>query len=135
MKIIQVALDSRESSNYLPHTYSENCVVYTGTQENDTMMGWYHNLCEEDKQFAIDYVNNKYTPKNEIHWDYIKLAYASVASLAIIPMQDCLGLDDSARINIPSTLSGNWTWRMKKEALTKKFANNLNKLVSLYGRN
>lgn len=134
MKIIQFAFDSREESDYLPHNYDKNCVVYTGTHDNDTVVGWYNALCEHDKKFAMAYVNNSNSTLKDIHWDYIKFALSSVAKLAIIPMQDYLGLDSSARINIPSTLGGNWTWRMKKEDTTMELAENIRYVTRIYGR-
>lgn len=134
MKIIQFAFDSREESDYLPHNYEKNCVVYTGTHDNDTIVGWYEKLCEADKRYATDYVNNAHSTPEEIHWDYIKFTLASVANLAIIPMQDYLGLGSEARINIPSTLGGNWTWRMDKNCLSVELAKKIEAVTKLYGR-
>lgn len=134
MKIIQFAFDSREESDYLPHNYDKNCVVYTGTHDNDTIVGWYNTLCEQDKKYATAYVNNYNSKPEEIHWDYIKLTLSSVANLAIIPMQDYLGLDSKARINTPSTLGGNWTWRMKKDDIAMDLAEDIRYVIKLYGR-
>lgn len=134
MKIIQFAFDSREESDYLPHNYSRNCVVYTGTHDNDTIIGWYNTLCEEDKEYATSYVNNHNSKLEEIHWDFIKFTLASVADLAIIPMQDYLGLGSEARINTPSTLGGNWVWRMKKDDIDMNLADKICYITKLYGR-
>ncbi len=134
MKIIQFAFDSREESDYLPHNYDKNCVVYTGTHDNDTIVGWYNTLCEQDKKYATEYVNNHNSKPEEIHWDYIKFTLASVADLAIIPMQDYLGLDSKARINTPSTLGGNWIWRMKRNDIDIDLAEQILKVTKLYGR-
>lgn len=134
MKVLQFAFDSREDSDYLPHNYSRNCVVYTGTHDNSTVCGWYKELNEEDKIMSINYMNNKYTKDNEIHWDFICLAMRSIADTCIIPLQDYLGLGDEARINIPSTVGNNWTWRMKKNCLSKKMTKKINMLTKLYGR-
>lgn len=134
MKIIQFAFDSREESDYLPHNYNKNCVVYTGTHDNDTIVGWYNTLCDQDKKYATTYVNNYNSKPEEIHWDYIKFTLASVADLAIIPMQDYLGLGSEARINTPSTLGGNWVWRMKKDDIDMNLADNICSITKLYGR-
>lgn len=134
MKIIQFAFDSREESDYLPHNYDKNCVVYTGTHDNDTIVGWYNTLCEQDKKYATSYVNNQNSKPEEIHWDFIKFTLSSVADLAIIPMQDYLGLGSKARINIPSTLGGNWIWRMKKEDIDMDLAEKIRYITKLYGR-
>ena len=134
MKVLQFAFDSREESNYLPHCYPHNCVVYTGTHDNDTIRGWYESLKPADKQMAVRYMNSKRTPESEIHWDFIRLALASVADLAVIPLQDYLGLGSEARLNTPSTLGSNWTWRMKKDAFTPDIREKCRSMAQLYGR-
>lgn len=135
MKVLQFAFDSREESNYLPHCYPHNCVVYTGTHDNDTICGWYEALIPEDKQMAVNYMNSQRTPKSEIHWDFIRMALASVADLAVIPLQDYLGLDSRARLNTPSTLGKNWTWRMEKGAFTQEIVDKCRFMAQIYGRN
>lgn len=134
MKVLQFAFDSREKSNYLPCYYNQNCVVYTGTHDNDTVKGWYEKLDEPDRQLSADYMNNTSTPADEIQWDFIRLAQASVADLSVIPMQDYLGLGSEARINTPSTLGENWTWRMGPGAFTREIAHRCRKMTELYGR-
>lgn len=134
MKVLQFAFDSREESDYLPHNYSKNCVVYTGTHDNDTIKGWYETICEEDKQLAMEYLNNAEALPEQIPWDYIRLAMASVAKLCIIPIQDYLCLGSEARINTPSTLGENWKWRMQKGEITKQLTKKIAKLTNLYGR-
>ncbi|MDD7770965.1 4-alpha-glucanotransferase, partial [Suipraeoptans intestinalis] len=134
MKVLQFAFDSREESDYLPHNYERNAVVYTGTHDNDTMQGWYRALEKEDKEMALSYLNNQATADEEIHWDYICLAMRSVADTCIIPMQDYLGLGGSARINTPSTLGGNWCWRMKQGALSGQLAKRIGRITSVCGR-
>lgn len=134
MKVLQFAFDSREESDYLPHNYGRNCVVYTGTHDNDTLLGWYNAIIPEDKETALTYLNNRATDERQVHWDYICLAMRCVADTCIIPMQDILGLGTEARINIPSTLGGNWVWRMEKGAFTEELACKLRKLTKLYGR-
>lgn len=134
MKVLQFAFDSREASDYLPHNYGKNCVVYTGTHDNQTTKGWYQTLEGGDKKLAMDYVNLYGREDDEILWEFIRLALMSVADLAVIPMQDYLGLDDQARINTPSTLGGNWTWRMKEGEFTPDLADKMRNMAVLYGR-
>lgn len=134
MKVLQFAFDSREESDYLPHNYDKNCVVYTGTHDNDTVKGWYEVISPEDKEFSIRYMNNRNTPPEEIHWDFIRLAMASVADLCVIPLQDYMGLGGEARINEPSTLGKNWKWRMKKGQIDDALAEKIRSMTKLYGR-
>ncbi len=132
MKVLQFAFDSREDSDYLPHNYTQNCVVYTGTHDNDTTVNWYNTLKRQDKNFAKRYLNIK--EKKGIHWVFIRAALASVAGTAGIPMQDYLGLGGEARMNVPSTLGTNWKWRMEKGACTDTLAGEIRQMVQLYGR-
>lgn len=134
MKILQFAFDSREESNYIPHNYTENSIVYTGTHDNDTIRGWYGEISEEDKKFAQEYMNNAHTPEEEIHWDFIRVAMASVSKICIIPLQDYLGLGKEARINVPSTIGTNWKWRMGKEDLTDEIIEKIRYMTKLYSR-
>ncbi|MCI8726470.1 MAG: 4-alpha-glucanotransferase [Hungatella sp.] len=134
MKVLQFAFDSRETSNYLPYFYPHNCVVYTGTHDNDTIRGWYKALDPEDRKLSVDYMNNPGATEEEISWDFIRLALASVADLAVIPIQDYLSLDGEARINLPSTLGGNWTWRLKKGQFTPEIIKRCREMNQLYGR-
>lgn len=134
MKVLQFAFDSREKSNYLPYFYPKNCVVYTGTHDNDTVKGWYESLAPQDRRMAADYLGNSDAHKEDIHWDFIRLALASVADLAVIPLQDYLGLGSEARINTPSTLGGNWTWRMGKDELTPDIIDKCKRMTEIYGR-
>ncbi len=134
MKIIQFAFDSRETSNYYPHTYTPNSVVYTGTHDNDNIQGWYDSISDEDKENAIEYMHNYNTERADIHWDFIKVALASVSKLAIIPMQDYLGLGSKCRMNIPSTLGGNWTWRVLEEEITDNLLDRIAYLTDMFGR-
>lgn len=134
MKVLEFAFDDTRSSAYLTHKYPENCVVYTGTHDNQTLKGWYETLDPAGKQFSVDYLGNRWTPREEIHWDFIRLALRSVARLAVIPFQDYLGLGDEARINEPSTLGKNWKWRMDKDAFTPELAQQCRSLACWYGR-
>ena len=104
MKVLEFAFDDTENSDYLPHKFTENSIVYTGTHDNDTLVGWYETMSRKDKSFAREYMGCRHTPKKEMHWEFIRLAMASPAKLAVIPVQDYLGLGAEARINEPSTL-------------------------------
>ena len=132
MKILGFAFDSKEENDYLPHTYTKNCVVYTGTHDNDTLIGWFTKANEDDKQFARNYLNSR--SDNEIHWDAIRGAWSSVANMAIAPIQDFLGLGSEARINTPGLASGNWQWRLKDGVLTDELAERIAKLTKIYSR-
>lgn len=134
MKVLQFAFDSREESDYLPHNYGTNCVVYTGTHDNDTLQGWYDCISEEDRQMALTYLNNRASKREELYWDYICLALRSVADTCIIPVQDYLGLGSEARINTPSTLGGNWTWRMDKGAFSDELIGKIWRITKVTGR-
>lgn len=132
MKVLQFAFDSREENDYLPHNYQKNAVVYTGTHDNDTTLGWLHTLNRKDKAFAKRYLDVK--SAKEIEWKFIRAALSSVADTAIIPMQDYLGLGGEARINMPSTLGNNWKWRMEEGLLSKELAEKIYQTCKLYGR-
>ena len=134
MKVLQFAFDARESSNYLPHTYPTNCVVYTGTHDNDTTRGWYHEVGKYARDFAKEYMCKPRLDEDSLAGDFISLAMGSVADLCVIPMQDYLGLGSEARINIPSTLGGNWMWRMKKGQFDGAMAEEVFRVTKLYGR-
>lgn len=132
MKILQFAFDSREESDYLPHNYPNNCVVYTGTHDNDTVNGWIPAMSRQDLAFAKKYIGIKH--KSDICKNLVRMALASVADTAIIPIQDYLELGSEARINTPSTLGNNWKWRVLAEACTKELAMHMNDLAHTYGR-
>lgn len=134
MKILQFAFDSREESDYLPHNYEKNCVVYTGTHDNDTILGWYQVIPEADRQLAEDYLNLHGKTQNEIPLEFIRLAMASVAELCIIPLQDYLALGSDARINIPSTVGSNWRWRLREGEFTKELCEKIRKITKIYCR-
>lgn len=134
MKVLQFAFDSREDSDYLPHNYTRNSVVYTGTHDNDTILGWYQSLKREDRAFCRRYLGLQGCTDREVLWSLIRAGLASVSELAVIPMQDYLELGPEARINTPSTLGDNWKWRMKKGAFTRQLAGKMRELAVLYGR-
>ena len=132
MKILQFAFDSREESDYLPHNYTQNSIVYTGTHDNETILGWYKGTDAGTRRSVKRYLNIR--GNREIPWHFIRAAFASVADTAVIPMQDYLELDNAARINTPSTLGGNWEWRMLPDAATPELAKRIRELVEIYGR-
>lgn len=136
MKVLEFAFDSREDSDYLPHNYTRNSVVYTGTHDNETIVGWYKNLNRADKKMALEYMNSKgFETDEEIAWAFIKLALSSVSDMCIIPMSDYLALGNEARINHPSTIGGNWVWRMQPKAFSDKLAAKIKAATDIYARN
>ena len=132
MKILQFAFDSREESDYLPHNYTANSIVYTGTHDNDTTVGWFEKLNRKDKAFAKKYLNIR--SNKDAQWAFIRAAFASVSDTCIIPIQDYLGLGTEARINMPSTLGTNWKWRMLPGQFTGELAAKISDMTKLYGR-
>jgi 4-alpha-glucanotransferase len=133
MKVLQFAFDSREAADYMPYTYPGNCVVYTGTHDNPTSAGWFKSARPEDAALALDYFGLE--APGEIHWAFIRAALSSVANLAIIPMQDYLGLGNETRMNTPSTTGGgNWRWRLSPGAADAVLAEKMRALTRLYGR-
>ena len=134
MKVLQFAFDPSAESAYLPHTYPKNCVVYTGTHDNDTTRGWYHSESKATRDFAKEYMNVQRMDEDNLAWDFIRVAMGSVADLCITPMQDFLNLDGEARINMPSTLGGNWAWRMKKGQFDKETVKKMARMTKIYGR-
>ncbi len=133
MKVLQFGFGNRGAHIYLPHSYDPNSVVYTGTHDNDTCLGWWKNSAsEEEKLFAAAYLN--ITREDDIAWSFVRGALTSVANLAIIPIQDVLGLDSDARMNVPSESDGNWSWRLGHGKLTEELAIRLARLVELTDR-
>ena len=122
MKVLQFAFDSRDTGSardYLPHNYTENAVVYTGTHDNDTTIGWFEAISDDDWNLAREYLCDFYTPDEEMDQPFVALAMQSIARMCIIPMQDYLGLGTEARMNIPSTIGCNWRWRMTDDQFTE----------------
>jgi len=115
MKILVFAFTDDESNLFMPHNHTENNVVYTGTHDNDTVLGWWNRVEEREREFARRYLN---TTGDDISWDIIRAAWESVCFFALAPMQDFLALDNRARMNYPGVPSGNWQWRMQEDALT-----------------
>ncbi|MCD7819769.1 MAG: 4-alpha-glucanotransferase, partial [Lachnospiraceae bacterium] len=111
-----------------------NCVVYTGTHDNQTLAAWYDELTEEDRALAAEYLCLKDEERSETVWAFIRLTLASVADTAVIPMQDYLCLGAEARMNHPATLGENWTWRMVPGEFTEELAEKIRRVNELYGR-
>jgi 4-alpha-glucanotransferase len=132
MKVIQFAFDSREDSDYLPHNYPTNCVVYTGTHDNDTTLGWMKSAPKASVKFAKKYLN--LTRKEGYNWGMMRAAWSSVANMAIVPMQDLIGLGSEARINTPSTIGDNWKWRATKRQISHSLAKRLLSCMQMYAR-
>lgn len=132
MKVLQFAFDSREESDYLPHNYTRNSVVYTGTHDNTTTEDWQYSAPAEDVAFAKRYLD--ITPQRNFTRCFIRAALGCVSDTCIIPMQDWLGLGGAARMNTPSTLGGNWQWRLRKEALNDELLAEIRELTHMYGR-
>jgi 4-alpha-glucanotransferase len=131
MKILHFAFDSGPDNPYLPHNIERSSVIYTGTHDNDTTVGWYSQLTDSERQRIRHYLN---FPGEEIAWDLIRAALASVADMAIIPLQDLLSLGSEAKMNAPGTVGGNWSWRYQAGDLNDGHAARLLDLTEIYGR-
>ncbi len=131
MNILQFAFGADASNPYLPHNYLPNTVVYTGTHDNDTTVGWYEKQSAEEREMLANYLGPVSEP---IHWALIRLAYRSVADFAICPLQDVLGLGSQARMNTPAKASGNWQWRFHLEEIKPEYVNRLHRMAVTYGR-
>ena len=130
MKILQFAFD-KPTNSFLPHNYCANCVAYTGTHDNDTTRGWYAAAPEVERDYLRRYVGRD---GSDVPWDLIRLAWASVADLAIAPLQDILDLGTEARMNLPGTAQGNWKWRMPAGAIDEWVVSRLTAMTEVYGR-
>jgi 4-alpha-glucanotransferase len=131
MRILQYAFGGDTHNSYLPHNYIQNCVAYSGTHDNDTTVGWFAAANEREREFCLKYLNSD---GREIHWDFIRAIFESVADTAIIPLQDILGLGGEARMNLPASGSGNWNWRCGENDFSAELVQRLKKLTELYGR-
>lgn len=142
MRILQFAFGGDPHNHDLPHNYLQNVVVYTGTHDNDTTVGWFTSVAgagstrdeaqiKRERENCLKYLNSN---GREIHWDFIRAVFASVANTAIVPLQDVLGLGTEARMNLPASTSGNWSWRYQAGQLTEAMQNRLKELTEIYGR-
>lgn len=132
MKVLQFGFGDKGAHIYLPHNFEPNCVVYTGTHDNDTTAGWWNTGASADeKRHVLAYVGDA---RDGMHWAMIRLGSSSVARLAMAPMQDVLGLGSESRMNVPSRTDGNWGWRMSPDALTSSLAEKLANLAEVSDR-
>lgn len=138
MKVLEFAFDSRDSGSacdYLPHNYIENSVVYTGTHDNETIIGWFKGgLQENERTMVRDYFCDYFTPDEKMHIPMICGAMRSVAKLCVIPMQDWLGYGNEARMNTPSKLGMNWKWRLKGDEFSNQLITKIFSITKRYGR-
>ena len=142
MRILQFAFGGDAKNLDLPHNYINNCVAYTGTHDNDTTLGWFNSEAGAGStRDAVEIARErdyclKYLASNgaDIHWDFVRAVWASVANTAIVPMADLLGIGTEGRINLPASASGNWQWRMTKNSITDEITTRLKELTEIYGR-
>lgn len=137
MKVLEFAFDSRDSgsaSDYLPHNYIENCVAYTGTHDNETIIGWFDSISNEEREMARNYLCDFSTKKKNLHKSFIGLVMRSNAKTCIIPMQDYLGLNNKSRMNQPSTVGINWRWRVTEEQLNEDLKEDILTITKTFGR-
>lgn len=135
MKVLQFAFDLDAKNAYLPHNYpTTNCVVYTGTHDNDTTVGWYFSdkVPSASKKWALRYAHSQ--EGSPIHWDFIRMAFASVAAVAMVPLQDVLGFGSDCRMNMPGTPRGNWRWRVASRFLSNEVGASLREITTFYNR-
>jgi 4-alpha-glucanotransferase len=139
MRVLQFAFGGDPHDTHLPHEYTRASVAYTGTHDNDTVVGWFEQRSREDAsegerrelQLCLKYLG---ADGGEINWDFIRAAQMSVAALAVAQLQDVLGLPSDARMNTPASAEGNWAWRFNEGSLTDEFAARLREMTSIYGR-
>jgi len=131
MKILQFAFGGDQNNVFLPHVFTDNCVVYTGSHDNDTTLGWYQDASSKERDHVRRYLARD---GHDIVWDMIRVAHASVAVMSVIPMQDLMVLGNEARMNFPGRTGGYWAWRYTSDMLTNIVADRLQELTNLYGR-
>ncbi|MGH9821289.1 MAG: 4-alpha-glucanotransferase [Pyrinomonadaceae bacterium] len=142
MRILQYAFGGDAKNRDLPHNYINNCVAYTGTHDNDTTVGWWHSqsgagstrddaAITHEHDYCLKYLRSD---GSEINWDLIRAVWASVADTAITPLQDVFGVGNEARMNLPASTSGNWSWRYAEGAITPEMIARLKELTEIYGR-
>jgi 4-alpha-glucanotransferase len=137
MKVIQFAFDAADTggaNDYLPHNYNTNCVVYTGTHDNETIAGWFAGLSKEQRDHIRNYLGDQTTPIKRMHRRFIDLAMMSTAKICIVPIQDWLALDNSARMNTPGTVDANWAWRLVPGQVTEELGKEMLEVSMRYGR-
>lgn len=132
MKILQFAFGDTPKNPYLPFNYDRNFLVYTGTHDNDTTVGWYTTLSDKERQDVLTYLGC--VSHDGIHWDMIRLAFSSIANFAIVPLQDVLGLGTEARMNFPGKQEGNWEWRYREHDLNQDVRDRLKHITHFFDR-
>jgi 4-alpha-glucanotransferase len=131
MKVLHFAFGGDTTNPYLPHNYTSNFVVYTGTHDNNTTIGWFASLGDQEREAVQCYLGRD---GSDIAWELMRLALASVAAISIVPMQDVLRLSSEDRMNMPGSPTGNWEWRMRPDVLNPGLAQGLKVLTTCYGR-
>ncbi len=137
MKVLEFAFDDRDTgttSDYMPHNYPYNAIAYTGTHDNETLVGWWHSIGENAQERVRDYLCDYYTPDDKIYLPLIASVLRSGAKLCMIPLQDYMGLDNSARMNEPSTIGDNWKWRIRNDALDDSLQMTIRKMTQYFDR-
>lgn len=132
MKIVQFAFTNTSADPFLPHNYKRNCVVYPGTHDNDTCLGWFNTCPEKEKEYFLRYSGA--VNEENIHWHFIRLAMSSVADMSIFALQDLLGLDTGSRMNMPSKPDGNWEWRFTYDMIKDEDKQKLLNMTNDFGR-
>ncbi len=134
MKLLLFAFgDDLAANPYVPHNHKMNCVVYTGTHDNNTALGWFTREAGESKERLFKYLGRRLN-EDEVSWEFIRLALSSVASTAVVPFQDVLGLGEESRMNVPAVTYGNWAWRALPRQMTPDLASRLQEMTKIYGR-
>jgi 4-alpha-glucanotransferase len=135
MKVLLFAFNDDLATNpYLPHNHVENCVVYTGTHDNNTVKGWFDGEASQKAKGNLRRYLGRELSSTNVHWEFIRLAMMSVSKMVIIPMQDFLGLGEKDRMNQPSIANGNWQWRLIPEHLTPQLQEKIGDMTQMYGR-
>jgi 4-alpha-glucanotransferase len=132
MKVLQFAFGSDPGNVFLPFNYPRNCLVYTGTHDNNTTLGWFKSLDDWERQNLLAHIGHV-SPEG-IHWDLIRVALGSVAQLAILPLRDVLGHDEPGRMNFPGKPEGNWEWRYGEDMVNQEVRDRLRRLTERSGR-
>jgi len=131
MLVLHFAFENDVDNSHLPHRHSPNNIIYTGTHDNNTTIGWYKDLTESGRQQLVNYSFDSSIP---MPWLLINIAFSSVCNLAIIPMQDFLALDEKSRMNMPASTDGNWRWRFSWQQVSPELAQSINDTVKKYHR-
>ena len=131
MRVLQFGFDSKDDDTHRPDAFTENSIAYTGTHDNDTIVGWYLARANRSEDLLRNYLND---PNQYIHWQLIEMLMKSRSRMAIVPMQDLLGLDNSARMNVPGQAEGNWEWRLQQHQISPRLAEQLRELTTQSNR-